>query len=138
MADLAVRTSGDIHVEESIMQDTKPSAVALSAGQLVYEDNNGKWALADADLSAAAADAYGIVVKSVPANFGVTAVRLGVLDGFNLDSQAPGTKLYNSNTAGAIADAAPGVNGKQVGRVTSAWHQLLGNAADRLFLVDCR
>jgi len=135
MADLALVTAGQLRVEESLEQDTLPAGVAIAAGQSVKKDaTTGRWILADAS-AAATANAYGMAVRSVPAGLPVTAIRRGVVDGFDLDDIDYGDPVYLSDTAGAAADAA-GTVAKVIGEVTAVHSQLLGDSPDKLLRVD--
>ncbi|HEX5704864.1 MAG TPA: hypothetical protein VFX97_16825 [Pyrinomonadaceae bacterium] len=135
MADVVLVTAGQLRVEESLEQDTKPAGVAIAAGQSVRQDaTTGKWALADASV-AGTADAYGMAVKTVPAGLPVTAIRRGVIEGFDLTDQDYGEQIFLSDTAGAIADAA-GTVSKVVGDVTSVHTHLMGGTPDKLLRVN--
>jgi hypothetical protein len=136
MADLVLVTAGQLRVEESLEQDTQPAGVALLAGQFVRRDaTTGRWALADAS-AAGTADVYGMVVKSVPAGMGVTAIRRGVIEGFNLDDQDYGEEIFLSDTAGAAADAA-GTASARIGEVLPVHSHTLGGVPDKLLRLDC-
>lgn len=135
MADVVLVTAGQLRVEESLEQDTKPAGVAIAAGQSVKEDaTTGRWILADAS-AAGTADAYGMAVKTVPAGLPVTAIRRGVVDGFNLDDQDYNEQVFLSDTAGAIADAA-GTAGGVVGRVIAVHSHRIGGVPDKLLRLD--
>jgi hypothetical protein len=67
----------------------------------------------------------------VKAGQSLTGVRGCWVDGVNLDALAYGAKVYASNTAGAIGDAA-GTVSLVVGTVVGGWAQLNGVAADKL------
>src|SRR5688572_5576411 len=124
MPDLALVTAGQLRVEESLEQDTLPAGVAVAAGQSVKKDGTtGRWILGDTS-AAGTANAYGMAVKSVPAGMAVTAIRRGLIEGFDLDAQDYGAPVYLSDTAGAAADAA-GTVSKQIGEVTAVHtHQI--------------
>ena len=135
MADLALVTAGQLRVEESLEQDTQPAGVAIAAGQSVRRDaTTGRWALADAS-AAGTADAYGMAVKSVPAGMAVTAIRRGLVDGFDLDDQDYGEEVFLSDTAGALADAA-GTVSIRAGEVVPVHTHRLGGTPDKLLRLD--
>lgn len=135
MADVVLVTAGELRVEESLEQNTLPAGVAIAAGQSVREDTTtGKWALADASASGTA-DAYGMAVKTVPAGLPVTAIRRGVIEGFDLDDQDYGEQIFLSDTAGGIADAA-GTASRVVGAVIAVHTHLIGGTPDKLLRVD--
>lgn len=134
MADLALVTADTLRVVRSDEQDTKPAAVAVTAGQLVREDTNGKWVLTDADTAADIDKAY-LALRTVAAGIALTALKKGEVDGFDLSALAYGANLFMSNTAGAIGTTA-GTTSKIVGQVVSAHSQTLGTAPDKLLRVD--
>lgn len=138
MATIALRTSGDLSLDvvQSNLQDTQPAGVALNAGDLVAYDANGAFTTTGIaqDTAANARKAYGIVVRKAAIGEYVTAIRRGVLDGFNLDSMAYNDPIY-TGVAGTI-DTAAGTAGKEAGRVIPARGNLRGGAADKVLLVD--
>jgi hypothetical protein len=135
MADVVLVTAGQLRVEESLEQMTLPAGVAVAAGQSVRQDaTTGKWALADAS-AAGTSDAYGMAVKTVPAGMAVTAIRRGVIEGFNLTDQDYGEQIFLSDTAGGIADAV-GTTSSVVGEVIAVHSQRIGSSPDKLLRVD--
>jgi hypothetical protein len=80
------------------------AAVAVTAGQALYQDSSGDYDLADASV-AGTAGARGIALQGAGAAQGVNILKKGHVAGFTI-SQAYDAPLYVSNTAGAIADAA--------------------------------
>lgn len=132
MAAIAVRTlanSGDkaISVEESIVQDTQMASTTITAGTAVKYDSNGRWALA-----AATGAVYGIATHDAVAGEGLTAIKEGVLDGYNLDALAYAARVYTG--ASGVVDTAGTV---VVGEVIPARSHLRGNAPDKLLYVNC-
>jgi hypothetical protein len=132
MAAIAVRTltnSGDpaISVEESKVQDTQMASTTITAGVAVKYDSNGRWALA-----AATGAVDGIATHNAVAGEGLTAIREGVLDGYNLDALAYGANAFAG--ASGVVDTAGTV---VVGRVIPARSHLRGNAPDKLLYVNC-
>ncbi len=81
------------------------AAVALEAGQPAYINSNGKAALADAS-NAATLVTPGVVLNKAGAGQGVSILKEGHVAGFDLSGLAYGAKVYVSDTAGALADAA--------------------------------
>jgi hypothetical protein len=135
MADVVLVTAGQLRVEESLEQDTQPAGVAIAAGQSVIRDGTtGRWILADAS-AAGTANAYGMAVKTVPAGLPVTAIRRGVIDGFNLDDQDYDEQIFLSDTAGGIADAV-GTVSSVVGQVIPAHTHRIGGTPDKLLRID--
>lgn len=81
------------------------AGVAVTAGQAVYWDANGRLVLSNASAAGTAKFA-GIALNSVGANQAVSVLKRGYLGGYAVTSLAYGAKLYLSNTAGAVDDAA--------------------------------
>ena len=133
MADIALDTADRVEVVESFIQMTLPAAEAIEAGAAVRIDTSGNFANGNG-TDATEADIYGIAVKSVAAGIPVTAIRKGVLDGFNF-SQAFNATIYLSDTDATLADAA-GTVSRIVGRVIPGTANLLGAAKDKLLFVD--
>jgi len=137
MANLALVTANKLEVVESISQMTLPTAEVCSPGQAVRLDtSNGKYTKANG-TTAAEARIYGVVVggKANVAGEPVTAIRKGVLDGYDLSGLAYDAPVYLSDTDGALADAA-GTVSVVVGRVIPGTSTTLGTAFDKLLLVD--
>jgi hypothetical protein len=114
----AVRPTANTRVSDPVIYGE-----TISAGQSVYQDStDGKWKLADGNLSAAAAAAKGI------------AITPGVLDGYGLvaldggiilvgTTMAIGETYYVGATAGAInpdADLTTGWFVTRLGTASSA------------------
>lgn len=133
MADIALTTAGRIEVVESVIQATLPAAEAITAGEAVRIDTNGKFTGANGTTTTENR-IYGIATKAAAAGTAVTAVRKGVLDGFNL-SGAYDAIVYLSDTDGTLGTTA-GTVSTIVGRVIPAWGQPVGTAADKLLFVD--
>ncbi len=91
------------------------AAVAITAGQAVYVNTDGKVALADANV-AAAEHFRGIALESVAAGQPVSILRRGEVYGFDLSGMAFDALAYVSDTAGALADAT-GTTELHAGRV---------------------
>jgi hypothetical protein len=137
MALLALVTAGKVHVVDGVevIQSTKPAGEAIAAGQLVRLDvSTGKFTKANG-TSATEGRAYGVAIRTVAAGEPVTAVRRGLLDGFNLDSQAYDKAIFASDTDGTLGDAA-GTVSVSVGRVDSVFATTLGTAPDKVLSVE--
>ncbi|MBX3012346.1 MAG: hypothetical protein KF832_12600 [Caldilineaceae bacterium] len=136
MADLALVTTGKLNVVESIVQMTLPFAETCAVGDAVRIDTTtGKWTKANG-TSAAEARVWGILVSKDAAGAVGTALRKGVIDGFNLSSQAYDLAIYLSDTDGKLEDSTAPTVDVVVGRVIPAFATTLGTAADKLLQVD--
>jgi len=134
MADIAVTTANRIEVVQSYIQHTAKAAEAISAGAPVrFDTTTGKYTNANG-TAAGEARVFGIATATVAAGGNLTAIRKGILDGFTF-SQAYDAAIYLSDTDGRLADAA-GTVSVVVGRVISAFGQVIGTAADKLLFVD--
>lgn len=135
MANIALVADSTGGVMESIQQTTSPCAEDIPPRSPVRFDANGKFTLANG-TDATEANLYGISsnVKTVKAGFPVTAIRRGVLDGFDF-TQAYGAAIYLSDTDGRLADDA-GTVSVRVGRVIPAHAQTLGNAPDKVLSIE--
>lgn len=89
---------------------------AITAGQVVYLLSTGKIGVADAN-AAGKQQARGIALESAPAGGAVSVLKRGHVSGFTI-SQNGDTRLFLSDTAGAVADAA-GTMSVPLGRVVS-------------------
>ncbi|OGR31695.1 MAG: hypothetical protein A2139_07560 [Desulfobacca sp. RBG_16_60_12] len=137
MADLALLTTARLEVVESLEQMTLPTVEVCSPGQAVRLDTTtGKWTKSNGS-AAGEARIYGLVVGGVANVAGqpVTAIRRGVIDGYDLSGLAYDAPVYLSDTDGALADAA-GTVSVVVGRVIPNVSPALGTAADKLLLVS--
>lgn len=135
MADLALVTADEINIVESFIQLTAPAVEAIEAGAAVRLDTStGKFTNANGS-AAGEARIYGIAVKSVAAGEAVTAIRKGVLDGFDIAALAYDAVVYLSDTDGTLGSTA-GTVSTVVGRVIPAFATTLGTAADKLLFVD--
>lgn len=134
MAVIALVTAGEVRIVESIIQMTLPAAETIAAGAAVRLDTStGRFTNANG-TSAAEARIYGIAKNDAIAGQSVTAVRKGVLDGFNI-SQAYDAPVYINDADGTIGDGA-GTTNVVVGRVIPATATTLGTAYDKLLFVD--
>jgi hypothetical protein len=128
-------TADRARIVESLEQMTLPAGEAITAGQAVRVDTStGKFTGANGS-AAGEARIYGVATKTVAAGLPVTAVRRGVLDGFNLSSLAYDAAVYLSDTDGRL-DTAAGTVSTVVGRVIPVFSQLLGDSPQKLLLVN--
>lgn len=136
MSDLALVTADTLHIVGIPQeQHSAPAGVAITAGQVVRLDaTTGKWALSDANNAADVGVSY-IATRTVAAGVGLTAIKRGVLDGYDLAALAFGDLIYLSDTAGALGTTA-GTTSKVAGDVISGHSQRLGTAPDKLLRVN--
>lgn len=135
MADISLITANKVEVVESIEQMTLPAAEAITAGMPVRLDtSSGKFTAANG-TGAAEARIYGIATKTVAAGMPVTAIRQGVMDGFDLSGLNYDAAVYLSDTDGRLADA-NGTVSVAVGRVIPGTSVTLGTAFDKFLHVD--
>ena len=137
MADLALVTAGRLRVVESIIQHTAPFAETCAVGDAVRIDTTtGKWTKANG-TSAAEARIYGVLVSKDGAGAAGTAVRKGVIDGFDLSGLDYDKAIWLSDTDGKFASAdSDATVDIAVGRVIPGFATTLGTAADKLFFID--
>lgn len=135
MANINLVTANRVRVVESIEQMTLPAAEAITAGMPVRIDTTtGRFTAANGS-SAGEARIYGIADKTTPAGLAVTAIRQGVMDGWDLSGLAYDAAVYLSDTDGRLDDTA-GTVSTVVGRVIPATSTTLGTGYDKLLLVD--
>ena len=139
MASIALTTADRGHVVESIEQMTLPAVAATEAGAPVAIDTAGKFVAADADGAGTLAIAYGIATASVAAGEPVTAVRRGVLSGWNFTGVDYWTNVLLADTAGEITVTSSESNGGSadviVGRVIPVWDHLIGGSPSKAVLL---
>lgn len=128
MANLTI-DSTKVRLVQVYEQATHPASVAITAGQAIRRDTNGKWAIANATSAGNAGNRQAIAIRSVAANESLTGVYDGLLDvGEALAALAFDAKVFLSDTAGTLADAA-GTVSVLLGTVAPGW---AASAADRL------
>lgn len=135
MASVATRTlanSGDpaVSVERSYQQIEGTAATALTAGTVVKYDANGRFVVAGATGAQ-----LGVISRSVATGEGCTAIRKGVMDGFNLDALAYGAQIW-AGASGVLDTAGVAGTNPEIGFVLAARSHLRGNAPDKLLFVD--
>ena len=92
------------------------AAAAITAGQAVYQDTNGKAGVADANASGKQ-QFRGIALHAAGAGQAVSVLVRGHVYGFTISGMNGDALAYLSDTAGALADA-NGTMNVQCGRVT--------------------
>ncbi len=105
MTDLAL-TAADIAVVDPDKADIHPVTLAAAAakGQTLYKDTDGKGNLADANASGAQQTRL-MALQAGAAGDQISALKEGAVYGFTI-TQAYDAPLFQSDTAGAIGDAA--------------------------------
>lgn len=125
-------------VERDNGQMSLPAAEAITCGapvRLVPSSTGaGKWTNANAQ-DATENKVWGIATRTVIAGETVTAIKRGVLDGFDVSSYDYGQIIYLSDADGRLADA-PGTTVIPIGRVIPGTAVSLGTAYDRLLEID--
>jgi hypothetical protein len=131
MADLALITANQINVVgEPEVQRTGVAGVNIVAGQSVMIDPaTGAFVLADS------ARAYGMALRTAFPGTGLTVIRLGLIDGFNLAALAWDDPIY-MNPANGVPASGAGTPSVLIGRVYTGLYNLLGNPADKLMEVN--
>lgn len=81
------------------------AAAAITAGQAVYINSDGKAAVADAS-AAGTAQFRGIALKAAGAGAAVPVLKSGMVYGFTVSSLDGDAAVYLSDTAGALATTA--------------------------------
>lgn len=120
MSDIALTAAkiAEIFPEKAEIYDLI-AAVAITKGQVVYQNTAGKAALADANAGSGAHDAIGIALNKAGAGSAVSVLKKGHVEGFTVSSMAYDAPVYLSETAGALADAPSATNPVQVGKVVA-------------------
>mgnify|MGYP003403612409 FL=1 len=91
------------------------AAAAITAGQALYRNSDGKFALATA-AAAGTCQFKGIALNAAGAGDTVSYLARGRVAGFTV-SQAYDAPIYISDTAGSLGDAAGTVTTAIIGRV---------------------
>lgn len=136
MADISLVTANKVDVVESIIQMTLPAAEAITAGAPVRIDTStGKFTNANGTTTGEAR-VYGIATKTVAAGMPVTAVRKGVIGGYDFGSSAYDLAIYVSDTDGRLEDSTAPTVDVAVGRIIPGTATTNGTAYDKLLFVD--
>ena len=140
MASLALTTADTIHVVESLEQATLPTGAAITAGDAVTIDATaGTFVLADADGAGTLSIVYGIATHTAASGAILTAVRRGVLSGWDLSSVNYWVNVLAADTAGDITVTSSESNGGSadviIGRVIPVFDHLIGGSPDKAVLL---
>ena len=114
MANLTITATQILAASTGVDSRTLPAAVAITAGQTVYENASGQWDLADANASATTAACKGIALNGAAAGQPVKAHTGGDITLGAGAAPVVGTIYVLSATAGAIAPAADLATGHYV------------------------
>lgn len=135
MADIALVIADRISVVHPVRQLTLPAAEAITAGMAVRIDtSSGKFTKANGS-SAGEARVFGIATKTVIAGESLTAIAVGVMDGWDLSSLAYDAAVYLSDTDGRLEGTTAPTVDVPIGRVIPGW--AAGSTADKLLWIDC-
>lgn len=135
MTAIALITANRVEVVDSIRQMTLPAAEAITAGAPVRLDtSSGKFTNSNG-TTAPEARIWGIATRTVVAGEALTAIRNGVMDGFDLSGMNYDATVYLSDTDGRL-DTAAGTVSTVVGRVITATGTTLGTAFDKILSVE--
>jgi hypothetical protein len=135
MSAIALVTADRVEIGESIRQMTLPAAEAITAGAPVRLDTStGKFTNSNGS-TAPEARIWGIATRTVVAGEPLTAIRNGVMDGWDLSGLAYDAAVYVSDTDGRL-DTAAGTVSTVVGRVIPATGTTLGTAFDKVLSVE--
>lgn len=106
MADLTV-TAAQVAVANPANAEIDSVIVAesVTAGQVLFIDTAGKGQLADGN-AAGEQQTRAMALEAGSAGGGISVLRRGQVYGFTLSSQAYDAPIYQSDTVGALADAA--------------------------------
>lgn len=105
MADLAL-TAAQIAVVDPDNAEIVPitAAETITAGQSLFQDTDGKAQLADANVAGEQQTRY-LALEGASAGYALNVLRRGRVYGFTI-TQAYDTPIFQSDTTGALADAA--------------------------------
>lgn len=139
MANLSLTTQAtsdnQISVVESFEQIDLPATETVVAGAPVRIDSSAGTLRNGNGTTNDEADIYGLAINGATIRMGITALRRGIVDGFDLSALDYWSPIYVSDTDGRIADT-PGTLNKAIGWVIPATAVPLGTAYDKLLLVD--
>lgn len=143
MADLALQTDGELHFVSGAdalrLEGTVASGVTFTAGTIVTLDSSGYVVVADANVAALTRPLFMALTAATTSNTGVTLLRWGEVNGFDVGGMSFGDITYLSATAGKMSDVpinVPQVQTVAIGGTLTGghWHitfdgQTTGNIA---------
>jgi hypothetical protein len=109
MADVALTAAQIAPVNETQAEiSTMIAAAAITKGQVVYQDTNGKANLARANATGTVQTVRGIALNDAAAGRPVNVLEHGSVYGFTVSGLNGGVQVFvSAATAGALADTAP-------------------------------
>lgn len=139
MANIALTATAaankSISVVESDKQRTGIAAETIVAGAPVrYDTATGRFTNSNG-TTAPEARVWGLALYDAVAGQALTAVRSGIVDGFDFTAQAYDAPIYVSDTDGRIGDTA-GTVSTVIGRVVSATATTTGTALDKVLSLE--
>ena len=133
--EIALVTADRVEIVESTVQMTLPAVEEIKAGMAVRIDTaSGKWTKANGS-AAGEARAWGVATRTVAAGGALTAIRLGVMDGWDLSALDYDAPVYLSDTDGRLSTVA-GTTSVVMGRVIAVSGSTLGTAYDKILSVE--
>jgi hypothetical protein len=133
--EIALTTADRVEIVESIIQMTLPTDEAVTAGMAVrLVTTTGKFTKANGS-AAGEARIWGVATKTVASGMPLTAIRVGVMDGWDLSAMAYDDVVYLSDTDGRLSTVAGTVN-TVVGRVIPGTSTTLGTAYDKILQIQ--
>lgn len=139
MADIALATAGRVEVVGiPVRQATYVAGEALNAGAPIVINSTGAAVHADANDAGPPirnANVRGITTRPAVSGESVTVLLEGRMDGFDFTSQAYTTRIFVSDTVGALADAA-GTASLPIGYVEPAGAHPITSARDKILHVN--
>lgn len=135
MTAIDLTTANKVEIVESFEQMTLPATEAITAGAPVRLDTSaGTFSNGNAS-TAAEGRIYGIATKTVVARQPVTAIRKGVMDGWDLSGLDYDADVFVSTTDARLDDTAGTINIK-AGRVVPVTGSPIGTGFDKVLAVD--
>lgn len=115
MADIALTAAQIAPIDPSKSEIyTFQAAAAITAGQVVYLLAAGTVGVADATTAGGLFQARGVALNAAAAGKAVDVLKRGRVAGFTVSGMDNSSPVYLSETAGALADAAPAGTGTSV------------------------
>ena len=132
--EIALTTADRVEIVESLMQMTLPTDEAITAGMAVrISTTTGKFTKANG-TGAAEARAWGVATRTAASGQALTAIRMGVMDGWDLSAMDYDAPVYLSDTDGRLSTVA-GTTSVVIGRVIAGTSTTLGTAYDKILHV---